>query len=135
AEYYGSNSPWLRELVVPITGEKGKLRDLARAQGFSDDDIFTIPDDVGGRYSVFTAAGLLPAAVMGLDVRALLLGAAAMTRRFLDEPFERNPVLQYAGVNYLLAEEFGKPTRVLAIWSKKLEGVGSWYDHLLAECL
>ena len=60
------------------------------------DDILTIPDDVGGRYSVFTPVGLLPAAVMGLDVRALLLGAQAMTRRFLEEPFDRNPVLQYA---------------------------------------
>ena len=59
--------------------------------------------------------GLLPAAVMGLDVRALLLGAAAMTRRFLEEPLERNPVLQYAGVNYLMTEEFGKPIRVLSI--------------------
>ena len=48
-----------------------------------------------------------------------------MTKRFLDEPFERNPVLQYAGVNYLLAEEFGKPIRVLAVWSKKLEASAS----------
>jgi len=68
-------------------------------------------------------------------VRAMLLGAAAMTRRFLEEPFERNPVLQYAAVNYLLAEEHGKPTRVLSVWSKKLGGVGLWYDQLLAESL
>jgi glucose-6-phosphate isomerase len=58
-----------------------------------------------------------------------------MTKRFLDEPFERNPVLQYAGVNYLLSEEFGKPTRVLCAWSKKLEATGLWYDQLLAESL
>src|SRR5262249_25388619 len=43
--------------------------------------------------------------------------------------------LQYAGVNYLLAEEFGKPLRVLAIWSKKLEALGRWYDQLLSESL
>ena len=84
---------------------------------------------------MFTAAGLLPAAVMGLDVRALLLGAAAMTKRFLEEPFERNPVLQYAAVNYLMTEEVGKPLRVLSIWSKKLEALGLWYDQLLAESL
>jgi glucose-6-phosphate isomerase len=84
---------------------------------------------------VFTPAGLLPAAVMGLDVRALLLGAAAMTRRFLEEPFERNPVLQFAGVNYLMAEECKKPLRVLAVWSRKLEAVGRWYDQLVAESL
>src|SRR5206468_1989294 len=72
---------------------------------------------------------------MGLDVRALLLGAAAMTKRFLEEPFERNPVLQYAAVNFLMASERGKPTRVLSIWSKKLEALGLWYDQLLAESL
>jgi glucose-6-phosphate isomerase len=72
---------------------------------------------------------------MGLDIRALLLGAAAMTRRFLEEPFDRNPVLQYAAVNFLMAEEQGKDTRVLALWSKKLEALGLWYDQLLAESL
>ena len=91
------------------------------AQGFTDADILTVPDNVGCRFGVFTAAGLLPAAILGLDVRALLLGAAAMTKRFLEEPFERNPVLQFAAVNHLLAEEHGKRTRVLAVWSTKLE--------------
>jgi glucose-6-phosphate isomerase len=135
AEYYGNRSERLRQLLVPVTGSSGKLRDLCRADGYGDTEVLTIPDNVGGRYSVFTPVGLLPAAVMGLDVRALLLGAAAMTRRFLDEPFERNPVLQYAAVNYLMAEECGKPIRVLSIWSKKLEAVGLWYDQLLAESL
>ena len=48
---------------------------------------------------------------------------------------ERNPVLQYAGVNYLMSEAVGKPIRVLSIWSKKLEALGLWYDHLLSESL
>jgi glucose-6-phosphate isomerase len=135
ARYYGPKAPEMRELFVPVTGPTGRLRELLKAEGFADADILTIPADVGGRYSVFTAAGLLPAAVMGLDVRALLLGAAAMTRRFFEEPFERNPVLQYAAVNYLTAEELGKRTRVLAVWSKKLEALGRWYDHLLADSL
>jgi glucose-6-phosphate isomerase len=72
---------------------------------------------------------------MGLDVRALLLGAASMTKRFLEDPVDRNPVLQYAGVNHLLSEKLGKPIRVLAVWSKKLEALGLWYDQLLAESL
>jgi glucose-6-phosphate isomerase len=135
AEYYGTRSDRLRRLIVPVTGTTGKLRDLSRAQGIADEDVLTIPDNVGGRYSVFTPVGLLPAATMGLDVRALLLGAAAMTKRFLDEPFERNPVLQYAGVNYLMGEQVGKPIRVLAVWTKKLEALGLWYDQLLAESL
>ncbi|HEX5272944.1 MAG TPA: glucose-6-phosphate isomerase, partial [Gemmataceae bacterium] len=135
AEYYGNRSERLRRLIVPVTGSSGRLRELCRADGYSESDVLGIPDNVGSRYSVLTAAGLLPAALMGLDVRALLLGAAAMTRRFLEEPFERNPVLQYAAVNYLMAEEQGKPVRVLSAWSKKMAGVGRWYDHLLAESL
>ncbi|MBY0456994.1 MAG: glucose-6-phosphate isomerase, partial [Gemmataceae bacterium] len=92
------------------------------------------PEDVGTRFSVFTGVGLLPAAVMGLDVRAMLLGAATMTRRFIEEPFDRNPVLQFAAVNHLMNER-GKTGRVLCAWSRKLEAVGWWYDHLLAESL
>ena len=134
-EYYGLHSERQRQLVVPVTGTTSKLRALCKADGYADDDILTIPDNIGGRYSVFTPAGLLPAAVMGLDVRAILLGAASMSRRFLEEPFERNPVLQYAGVNYLMATQRQKPLRVLSVWSKKLAAVGWWYDQLLAESL
>src|SRR5947199_3345689 len=111
----------LKRALGPVTGPRGKLRGRFKAEGYADDEILTIPDDVGGRFAVFTPAGLLPAAVMGLDVRALLLGAATMTKRFLEEPFERNPVLQYAAVSHLMAEECGKPTRVLAVGSKQLE--------------
>jgi glucose-6-phosphate isomerase len=135
AKFYGPKSEMLKTVIVPITGAKGKLRDLCRAEGYADNDLLTIPDDIGGRFSVFTPVGLLPAAVMGLDVRALLLGAAAMTRRFLEEPFDRNPVLQYAAVNHLMTEELKKTTRVMAVWSKKLESVGWWYDQLLGASL
>ena len=135
SRFYGSKSDKLRGAIIPVTGQAGKLRDLCKADGYKEDEILNIPDNVGGRYSVFTAVGLVPAAIMGLDVRALLLGAAAMTKRFLEEPFERNPVLQFAAVNYLMTEEMGKDTRVLAVWSKKLESLGFWYDQLLAESL
>ncbi|HEV3384761.1 MAG TPA: glucose-6-phosphate isomerase, partial [Gemmata sp.] len=133
--FYGSKSEMLKKVLVPVTGAKGKMRDLVRAEGYTDDEILTIPDDVGGRFSVFTPVGLLPAAVMGLDVRAMLLGAATMTRRFMEEPFDRNPVLQYAAVNYLMNEELKKTNRVMAVWSRKLEAIGWWYDQLLSESL
>lgn len=144
--FYGTSPETLRKYLVPVTGplgkkpaapgdDEGSLRELSIADGFKDDEILNIPDGLGGRFSVFSAVGLLPAAVVGLDVRALLLGAAAMTRRFLEEPFEQNPVLQFAAVNHLLATEYGKDTRVLAVWSKKLESLGFWYDQLLAESL
>jgi glucose-6-phosphate isomerase len=135
ARFYGHSSDNWRRYLTPITGPTGKLRDLSVADGFKDDEILRVPDGVGGRFSVFSAVGLLPAAIVGLDVLALLLGAAAMTRRFLEEPFERNPVLQYAAVNYLMATELGKNTRVMAVWSKKLESLGFWYDQLLSESL
>lgn len=135
ARFYGSHSPRRRRLILPVTGTKSPMRELCKADGYSDDDILTIPDNVGGRFSVFSPAGLLPAAVMGLDIRALLLGAVAMTKRFLEEPFERNPVLQFAAVNFLMTEEMHKPIRVLAVWSKKLQALGQWYDQLLSESL
>jgi len=134
AKFYGPKSPLLKQVIVPVTGAKGKFRDLVRADGFEDDDVLTVPDDVGDRFAAFTPAGLLPAAVMGLDVRAMLLGAATVTRRFVEEPFERNPVLQFAAANHLLAER-GKTGRVLMAWSAKLEGVCRWYELLVAESL
>jgi glucose-6-phosphate isomerase len=133
--FYGSGDDVLPLMLAAITGPKGKLRDLLDAEHYTPDDILTIPDDVGGRFSVFTPVGLLPAAIAGLDIRALLLGASTMTKRFLEEPFERNPVLQYAAVNDLMNEEMKKSTRVLAVWSRKLEAVGWWYDQLLSESL
>jgi glucose-6-phosphate isomerase len=135
AEFYGLRSEWQHRLFAAVTASESPLQALFAASGHDSDDVLLVPGDVGSRFSVFTAAGLLPAALMGLDVRALLLGAAAMTKRFVEEPFERNPVLQYAGVNHLMTEECGKPLRVLAAWSKKLEGVGHWYEHLTSESL
>src|SRR5262249_19443171 len=75
------------------------------------------------------------AGLMGLDIRALLLGASSITRNFLEESFERNIVLQFAAVCYLMTEELNKPIRVMSMWSKKLEALGLWYDQLLAESL
>ena len=70
ARYYGSNNGKLRQFIVPITAHSGgRVRDLLLAQGFADADILTMPDNVGCRFGAFTVAGLLPAAVLGLDVR------------------------------------------------------------------
>lgn len=123
----------LARRIVPITGEKGSLRRSAQAIGCPD--IFPIPRGVGGRYSVFTAVGLLPAAIMGLDVVRLLEGAAAMNQRFRTAPAGQNPVLDYAGVAHLMEVRRGATIRVLATWGKRLEAVGLWYDQLLAESL
>jgi glucose-6-phosphate isomerase len=136
SELYGPRSDMARQLIIPVTGSgDSPLRNLFVAEGYTEDEIFTIPDRVGGRFSVFTPAGLLPAAIMGLDVRALLLGAVSITKQFLEEPFERNIVLQYALVCYIMSEELSKPIRMLNVWSKKLEALGLWHDLLVSECL
>ncbi len=123
----------IRKLVVPVTGQKGKLRDLAEA--LECVDVYPIPDGVGGRFSVLSAVGLLPAAVLGLDVVKLLRGAAAMNQRFRTAPPGQNPVLDYVAVCHLMEARRGANLRVLSTWGKGLEATGLWYDQLLSESL
>jgi glucose-6-phosphate isomerase len=129
----GGDTAQLAQRVVPITGKSGRLADLAKAIGCPD--VFDIPDGVGGRFSVFTAVGLLPASIVGIDVVRLLEGAAAMNRRFREAPVAENPVLQYVGVGHLAEAKTGATIRVLSAWSNRLESLGLWYDQLLSESL
>ncbi|MGD9646423.1 MAG: glucose-6-phosphate isomerase [Pirellulales bacterium] len=123
----------IAELLVPVTGATGKLRDLARALGCTE--VFDIPDGVGGRFSIFTAVGLLPAAVLGIDVVRLLEGAAAMNEQFRTAPPGKNPVLDFVATCHLAEERRGDHIRILSVWGKGLEAAGLWYDQLLAESL
>ena len=132
-KFYGPSSAEARELVVPVTGEGGKLARLSDQLGYPER--FPIPDGVGGRFSVFTAVGLYPAAVLGIDIRALLQGAAEMTERFRTAPLGDNPVLDYVATCHLLERDRGMRIRVLSTWGNRLESVGLWYDQLLAESL
>lgn len=134
-DYYGMRSEWVKHLFIPVAGENGPLRGMYVKEGYTDEDILTIPENVGARFCALTAAGLFPAAVMGLDVRAVLQGAASMTRRFVEDPFERNPVLQHAAVNYLMTTECQKPIRLLNTWSRKMQSLGEWYVQLVSESL
>jgi glucose-6-phosphate isomerase len=121
------------ERVIPVTGTSGRLFELARALGCGE--IFPIPDGVGGRFSVLSAVGLVPAAILGLDVVKLLEGAAAMNEHFRTAPAASNVVLQYVGVCHLMERDRGATIRVLSTWGKSLEAVGLWYDQLLSESL
>jgi glucose-6-phosphate isomerase len=123
----------LSQFVVPITGPSGRLFDLSNAIGCKP--IFQIPDGVGGRFSILCAVGLLPAALMGLDVIKLLEGATAMNERFRTAPSGENPVLDYVGVCHLMEERRRATIRVLSTWGKGLEAAGLWYDQLLSESL
>ena len=129
----GEDAAKLAELVVPVTGTSGKLFDLATAIGCQE--IFPVPDGVGGRFSVLSAVGLLPAAVLGLDVVKLLEGAAAMNDHFRTAPVGQNVVLDYVGISHLMETERGCDIRLLSTWGKRLEAVGLWYDQLLSESL
>jgi glucose-6-phosphate isomerase len=115
--------------VVPITAHAGGLANLAASLGCAS--VFTIPEDVGAGGAVFTPYGLLPAAVVGIDVVRLLQGAAAMNCRFREAPVEDNPVLQFARVSRRMAEQAGM-ARVFASPSSQLDAVGRWHDRLTA---
>jgi glucose-6-phosphate isomerase len=84
---------------------------------------------------VLSAVGLLPAALLGLDIEKLLAGAAAMNEHFASADAGENVVLKFVGVCHLLEEKQGCRTRILSTWGKKLEALGLWYDQLLAESL
>lgn len=122
----------ISDLVVPVTGTAGKLFELSSALGCQNR--FRVPDGIGGRFSVTCAVGLVPAAIMGLDVVSLLQGAADLTEQFASAELGSNPVMDYVAVNHLL-EKKGKDVRLLSVWSKALESLGLWYDQLLAESL
>ena len=129
----GGDAQQLAQSVVPVTGPSGRLFDLSTALGCPD--VFQIPDGVGGRFSILTAVGLLPAAIMGLDIVRLLEGAAAMNEHFRTAPVGENVVLDFTAVGHLMEERHGASIRVLSTWGKRLESVGLWYDQLLAESL
>lgn len=119
--------------VVPITGTGSKLDELARTIGCPE--IFAVPDGVGGRFSILSPVGLLPAAIMGIDIVKLLEGAVSMNEHFRKAPPGDNRVLDYVGVCHLMEERRLATIRVLSVWSNALESVGLWYDQLLAESL
>jgi glucose-6-phosphate isomerase len=132
-ESCGGSAAEAARLVIPVTGSSGRLCELAQALGCTD--VFPIPEGVGGRFSVLSAVGLLPAALLGLDVVELLRGAAAMNDHFRRQDVGANAVLDYVGVAHLMEQNRGATIRVLSTWGQGLEAAGLWYDQLLSESL
>lgn len=122
----------LAKYVIAVTGRGSKLEQMCRSLGCAD--VLAVPEGVGGRFSVLSSVGLLPAAVLGINVVALLEGAAAMNHHFRTAPPEQNAVLCYVNACHC-AERTGRHIRVLCVWSKALESFGLWHDQLLAESL
>lgn len=123
----------LKKHFVMITDlEKGFLREEARREEFVN---FPIPDNVGGRFSVLTAVGLLPAALIGIDISKLLKGAGKGADRFLMTEATDNFAYQLAHAQYLLQQRYGVTTTVMMAYSSALYSVADWYRQLLAESI
>ena len=108
---------------------KGALKNLANEEGYES---FVVPDDVGGRYSVLTAVGLLPIAVAGIDIDLLMQGAARGRELALNTEYEKNPSLLYAGIRNILNRK-GKSVEIVANYEPSLHYVSEWWKQLFGE--
>ena len=108
---------------------RGALKDLATKEGYES---FVVPDDVGGRFSVLTAVGLLPIAVSGAHIKALMDGAASGRELALNEKFEDNEAMKYAAIRNILLRK-GKSVEVLANYEPALHYIGEWWKQLYGE--
>ncbi|WP_075603259.1 glucose-6-phosphate isomerase [Saccharicrinis aurantiacus] len=119
----------VKERIVAVTdGSKGALRTLADQEGYKT---YVIPDDVGGRFSVLTPVGLLPIAIAGVDIRALVKGAQDMEKIVADEK-ENSAAATYAAVRNELYRN-GKGTEILVNYQPKLHFVAEWWKQLYGE--
>lgn len=108
---------------------RGALKKLATEEGY---ETFVVPDDVGGRFSVLTAVGLLPIAVSGADIDKLMEGAASGREAALHNAFEENDALLYAGIRNILLRK-GKEVEILANYEPSVHYVSEWWKQLYGE--
>ena len=118
-----------RRIYATTDAHKGALKALADEKGYEE---FVVPDDVGGRYSVLTAVGLLPIAVAGIDVDALLGGAQDMMRTCSLADMNENPAWQYAGARYEMYRT-GKKIELLAAYEPCFRFMSEWWKQLYGE--
>ncbi len=119
-------------LVFTTDNDSGTLRALGQTLGVT---MFDLPDGVGGRFSVLSAVGLVPAAVLGMDIDALLAGAADMARTIETTSAWDNPACLFAGVHYIEDTVYGRRISVMMPYSARLCDVSDWYRQLWAESL
>jgi len=119
-------------LVLLTDAQQGRLRNIVDREGLAD---FIIPDNVGGRFSVFTPVGLLPAALMGIEIEQLLAGAAAMDQRTSKANFLANPAYLSAALLFLADRMKDKRITVMMAYSDALWDVADWFRQLWAESL
>ena len=108
---------------------RGALKNLATEEGYES---FVVPDDVGGRFSVLTAVGLLPIAVSGADIDKLMEGAADAREHALNDSYEENDPVMYAAIRNILLRK-GKAVEILANYEPSLHYVSEWWKQLYGE--
>lgn len=118
-----------KRIYATTDKEKGALKNLASEEGY---ETFVVPDDVGGRFSVLTAVGLLPIAVSGADLDQLMEGAQSMRKLCLETPAMQNDSVMYAAVRNALHRK-GKMVEVLANYEPFFHYVGEWWKQLYGE--
>ena len=116
-------------IFVTTDREKGTLKQLADAQGY---ETFVVPDDVGGRYSVLTAVGLLPIAAAGIDIDALMDGAAKARADFMSDDLSENVCYQYAAVRNVLYNK-GKKMEMFISYEPNFLLMNEWIKQLFGE--
>jgi glucose-6-phosphate isomerase len=121
-----------RHLLFTTDPENGVLRRLSAEEEIAT---FPIPSNVGGRFSVLSAVGLLPAAMTGIPIRELLAGARAMDERCRSTDLANNPAGMYAVLQFLADTELGAPIHVMMPYSDPLRDVADWFRQLWAESL
>ena len=127
-EKYGKEEA-AKRIYATTDKEKGSLKNLADAEGYQT---FVVPDDVGGRFSVLTAVGLLPIAVSGADIDKLMEGAASGREMALNNGFTENDALKYAAVRNILHRK-GKSVEILANYEPSIHYVSEWWKQLYGE--
>ena len=126
-EKYGKEEA--KERIFATTDrQKGALKELADAEGY---ETFVVPDDIGGRFSVISAVGLLPLAAAGLDIDKFMEGFKEGMDEYTQKSFD-NPAIKYAAIRNMLAED-GKDIEVLVNYEAKLKYIAEWWKQLYAE--
>jgi len=118
-----------KRVYATTDSERGVLKELANKKGY---ETFVVPDDVGGRFSVLTAVGLLPIAAAGINIDDLMCGAEAARQKFDNENLAENEAYRYAVYRNIFNQQ-GKLIEVLANYEQSLHYVGEWWKQLFGE--
>lgn len=127
-EKYGKDGA-AKRIYATTDKAKGALKKLADAEGYEE---FVVPDDVGGRFSVLTAVGLLSIAVSGVDIDELMAGAASARKRCIENDFDNNDAMQYAALRNIMLRK-GKSVEILCDYEPSLHYTLEWWKQLMGE--